>query len=132
MKIKQLLLATLLILCLTNCDKSAGTGGTSTIKGKIYIRDYNAAFTILQSSHYAIEERVYIMYGDHDFYDDNIRTGYDGTYEFRNLRKGSYRVFAYSADSTFTVPGGVYAVIDTVEITADYQTVEVPLMILLK
>ena len=132
MKIKQLILAIIFIQLLTGCDKLPGKGGTSTIKGKIYIRDYNTAFTVLQSSHFAIEERVYIMYGAHTFYDDDIRTSYDGTYEFQNLRKGSYRVFAYSLDSTFTVPGGEYAVIDTIEITDDYQTVEVPLIILLK
>jgi hypothetical protein len=79
-----------------------------------------------------MEERVYIIYGDNDFYDDDIRTSYDGTYVFDNLRKGTYSVFAYSDDSTFTAPGGMYPVIQTVEITEEYQTIEVPTIILLK
>lgn len=120
------------ILSLFSCDKPAGEGGTSRIKGKIYIRDYNSNFTILQDEFYAMEERVYITYGDHDFYDNDIRTSYDGTYVFDNLRKGSYTIFAYSDDSTFVAPGGIYPVIKTVEITEEYQTVEVPTIILLK
>lgn len=115
-----------------SCTKPAGEGGTSRIKGKIFIRDYNGTFTILQDQFYAMEERVYIIYGDNDFYDDDIRTSYDGTYVFDNLRKGTYSVFAYSDDSTFTTPGGMYPVIQTVEITEDYQTIEVPTIILLK
>lgn len=127
-----LYLAIILAIGIISCSKPAGEGGTSRIKGKIYIRDYNSTFTILQDQFYAMEERVYITYGNNDFYDDDIRTSYDGTYVFDNLRKGTYSVFAYSDDSTFTTPGGMYPVIQTVEITEDYQTIEVPTIILLK
>lgn len=125
----------ILILTITgilSCDKPAGEGGTSKITGKVYIRDYNSSFTILQDAFFAMEERIYIIYGDHTFYDDDIRTSYDGSYEFNYLRKGTYTIFAYSDDSTFTTPGGMFPVFRTVEITDDNQTVEVPLMILLK
>ncbi len=114
------------------CSKPAGEGGTSKIKGKIYIRDYNSTFTILQASYFAMEERVYIIYGDETFYGDDIRTSYDGSYEFGYLRPGTYRIFAYSKDSTLSTPGGLFPVIDTVEITEEYQTVELPTMFLLK
>jgi|688.fasta_scaffold336589_2 hypothetical protein len=127
-----LYIAIILAIGISSCSKPAGEGGTSRIKGKIYIRDYNSTFTILQDQFYAMEERVYIIYGDNDFYDDDIRTSYDGTYVFDNLRKGTYSVFAYSDDSTFTAPGGMYPVIQTVEITEEYQTIEVPTIILLK
>ncbi len=127
-----LYIAIILVIGISSCSKPAGEGGTSRIKGKIYIRDYNSTFTILQDQFYAMEERVYIIYGDNDFYDDDIRTSYDGTYVFDNLRKGTYSVFAYSDDSTFTAPGGMYPVIQTVEITEEYQTIEVPTIILLK
>jgi hypothetical protein len=119
-------------LFFSSCDKPAGEGGTSRIKGKIYIRDYNSTFTILEDEFYAMEERVYVTYGNDDFYDDDIRTSYDGTYAFNNLRKGSYTIFAYSDDSLLATPGGMYPVFKTVEITEEYQTIEIPTIILLK
>lgn len=126
----------LLLSCITcilfSCDKPAGKGGTSRIKGRVYIRDYNSTFTLLQDEFYAMEERVYITYGDHDFYDDDLRTSYDGTYVFDELRKGTYTIFAYTDDSLLATPGGMYPVFKTVEITEDYQTVEIPTIILLK
>lgn len=122
----------LLALLLVGCDKPAGEGGTSRIKGKIFIRDYNNNYTILQSAQYGMEERVYIIYGNNDFYNDDIRTSYDGTYVFDHLRKGSYTIFAYSEDSTSSPLGQLYPVFQIVEITEEYQTVEVPTMVLLR
>ena len=122
----------LLVAGMAACSKPPGKGGTSRIKGRVWIRDYNSTFTVLQQSFWAMEERVYIVYGDHDFYDDDIRTSYDGTFAFEELRPGTYTIFAYTDDSTFTVPGGQYAVLQTVEITDDGQTVEVPNFVLLK
>ncbi len=47
------------------------------------------------------DEDVYIIYGDKDdFYDDNVKTSYDGNFKFTNLRKGNYRIFAYSKDKS--------------------------------
>ncbi len=126
------IITALFTLIIIGCTKPPGEGGTSRIKGRIYVRDYNSNFTFLQDSFYAMEERVYVTYGDNDFYDDDIRTGYDGTYVFDHLRKGSYTVFAYSDDSLQVTPGLMYPVFRTVEITEEYQTVEVPLIILLK
>lgn len=114
------------------CNKPAGEGGTSRIKGTVYVRDYNSAYTFLQSQHPGMEERVYIVYGDHDFYDDDIRASYDGVYAFENLRKGTYTIFAYSEDSTSSPLGLPYPILHTVEITEEYQTVEVPIMFLLR
>lgn len=132
MKKRTALYLFMLSLIMMACEKPAGEGGTSTIRGKVFIRDYNSNFTQLLAAYYAQEERVYIIYGDHIFYDDNIRTSYDGTYEFSYLRPGNYTVFAYSKDSTFTVSGGQYAVFENIEITENNQLVEVPTMILLK
>lgn len=131
-KLGILLMAFTVVGFASSCDKPAGEGGTSKITGKVYIRDYNSSFTILQDAFFAMEERVYIIYGDHTFYDDDIRTSYDGTYEFNYLRKGTYTIFAYSDDSTFVAPGGMFPVFRTVEITEENQTVEVPLITLLK
>ncbi len=49
------------------------------------------------------DEDVYIIYGDEDeIYDDNVKTNFDGTFEFNNLRKGKYKVFAYSKEESNT------------------------------
>jgi hypothetical protein len=54
----------------------------------------------LQSGAFA-DEDVYIVYGDKDdIFDDNIKTNYDGTFKFTNLRKGTYKVFAYNKDES--------------------------------
>jgi hypothetical protein len=127
-----ILLLSLIAVVFSSCDKPAGKGGTSRIKGRIYIRDYNSTFTLLQDEFYAMEERVYLTYGDHDFYDDDIRTSYDGTFVFDELRKGKYTIFAYTDDSLLATPGGQYPVFNTVEITEDNQTIEIPTIILLK
>jgi hypothetical protein len=129
---KKILLLFLVTALIISCVKPEGEGGTSAIQGKIIIRDYNANFTLLQSTFPAQEERIYIIYGDNNFYDDDTRTSYDGTFKFDNLRKGNYKIFAYSDDSTFTLPGGQYAIIKEVEITEEHQTVEIPTIYLLK
>ena len=44
---------------------------------------------------------VYIIYGEDDnVYDDDMKTNYDGTFQFKNLRKGTYRLYAYTLDNT--------------------------------
>ena len=47
----------------------------------------------------------FIIYGDKDeIYDDNAKTSYDGTFKFKNLRKGKYKIFAYSKDESSVNP----------------------------
>lgn len=128
----------LLILAATglllSCEKPPGEGGTSTIRGRIWVEDYNDNFTLLENNYWAEEERVYIIYGGDtsEFYDDDIRTSFNGLYEFNYLRPGTYSIFAYSLDSTFTSLSGQVPVIRTVEITEEGQTIEVPQMTIFK
>ncbi len=111
----------LLFLALSSCSKEAGEGGTSTITGKILINDYNSS-GILINSYYAPEERVYIVYGDNDIYDDVTRTHFEGSYQFKYLREGEYTIFAYS--DCLACPSGTEAVQVTVEITGRNETIE--------
>ena len=63
-----------------------------TTQGENQITLQNGAFA---------DEDVFIIYGDNDvIQDDNIKTNYDGTFKFNNLRKGNYTVFAYSKDES--------------------------------
>lgn len=119
-------------LLLFSCKKEEGKGGRASIKGKVYAKDYNASFSQLLNEYYAPEEDVYIIYGDHENHDDRVRTGPDGTYEFKRLRKGNYRVFVYSKDSTFTVASGVEAQYESAEITDKEEVVELPDFIIIK
>ncbi len=111
-------------MLLPSCRKAPGPGGTSSITGKVYVKDYNANGTVLLGEYYGPEIKVYIIYGDHQVYDDWMRTNYDGAYLFDYLNPGSYTVFTYSrCDSC---PSGVEPVKTTVQITGAHQVVEVP------
>jgi hypothetical protein len=119
----------------TACEKDPGKGGTSTIRGKVIIREYNRDFTIQKVPDYpGAKEDVFIIYGDDAVYGDKFETDYNGVYEFNYLREGSYTVFAYSKDSTknYDLTSEEIPVIRQVEITAKNQTVEVPDIIVLK
>ena len=81
------------------CQKGSGEGGTSTIRGKVFVMNYNNSGQFVDSF-YAQAEHVYIIYGDAGYFGNDIKTSYDGTYEFPYLRKGSYTIFAYSRCDT--------------------------------
>ncbi len=121
--VKACLLSGITIL-LTACEKEPGFGGEASIWGKVYVKDYNATFTVLEEAYYAGDVEVYLVCGDDKSYSERLRTNYDGTFEFRYLRKGHYRVYAYSRDSTLQTNAPV-AVIREVEIIKRKQKVEV-------
>jgi hypothetical protein len=82
-----------LLLCA--CKKEPGVGGKSEIRGYVFQQQMNNNTGQPVGAPYALPEaRVYIFYGDHDFYDDDIRTGPDGLFVFSWLREGNYRVYA--------------------------------------
>lgn len=121
-----------IFLLINSCKKEAGVGGTSSIKGKVFAKYYNKNFTLLADSAYAPDIDVYIIYGNDYTYGERQRTSYDGSYEFKYLEKGTYKVFAYTRDSTGTYNNHInqyandLAVIKEVEITKKKQTIEVP------
>jgi hypothetical protein len=101
---KKLLLLSLTMSLLFACQKEAGEGGTSTIKGKIITYELNH-FDVpggnqtvdTLSSYYTADKEVYIIYGDEgNFYDDSYETSWDGSFRFEYLRKGKYTIFVYS------------------------------------
>lgn len=107
-------------LLFASCNSLPGDGGTSTLSGKVFVEEYNAS-GILFSEYYGAEQRVYIIYGDGTTYNDETKTSFDGSFEFRFLRKGTYTVFAYS--DCLTCDGGTQPVSATIEITDNHQTV---------
>lgn len=85
------------------CKKPAGEGGTSTIRGNIYVKNYNSNFSTLLGQYPGADVDVYIIYGNDATYGERTRSGPDGVFEFKYLRKGNYKVYAYSNDSVATV-----------------------------
>lgn len=99
MKKVLIALACVSFVLLTACEKEEGVGGTSTITGKVKVREYNGNFTYLIGEYYAGDQDVYLIYGNDSVYSDKFTTSYDGSYRFEYLREGTYKVFAYSLDS---------------------------------
>ena len=110
---------------LVSCKKEPGEGGKSTIYGKVFVKDYNATFTVLEEEYYGPDIWVYIVYGDDRDYGDRIKTSYNGTYEFRYLYPGTYHVYAYSRDSTLQTNADI-PVIREIIVPKKKQDVQVP------
>lgn len=125
-------------LSISGCKKTEGLGGTSTITGKVIVHDFDGAFQnpVPISIHPVAKEDTYIIYGtEHATYDDNYKTSFDGSYEFKYLQKGRYRLFAYSKDSTGAKTGFLkdlkIPVFIDVEITSNGSTITAPDIIIL-
>ena len=126
------LLALASIFIFASCEKEAGEGGNSSIFGKVYVKDYNLTFDQLIGEYYGPDEEVYIIYGDDLSYSERIRTSYDGTYEFKYLRPGRYKIYAYSDTLKSISPSGKIEKIKEVEITDKNQDVEVEDIVIFK
>jgi hypothetical protein len=80
--------------------KDANEDGTASINGKVLVKEYDHTFTDFRGQYYSGDEDVYISFGDNGFYNDRVKSSYDGSFQFTNLRKGKYKVFIFSKDST--------------------------------
>ncbi|MCD6018169.1 MAG: hypothetical protein K0S53_1290 [Bacteroidetes bacterium] len=91
-----------LLFCIVffSCKKEPGEGGFASIEGKVYVKNYDPYFSILFSEHYLPGETVYIIYGDGTEIGNTVKTSYDGSFKFKYLRKGKYKVFVIGEDST--------------------------------
>ncbi|MDF1673278.1 MAG: hypothetical protein P1U41_07210 [Vicingaceae bacterium] len=99
-------------MSLFSCSKEEGEGGRSSISGKVHMTDVTGGN---QGEYDAPDYDVYIIYGDQDdIYDDDMKTNYDGTFEFKNLREGKYKVYAYTSDPSKT--SGISPVFKSIEI----------------
>ncbi len=116
MKNSLIILLSILVLSVSNsCKKVEGTGGGATIKGMINEQKYNALGNII-AEYPAADKNVYLIYGTTDqFYDDDVKTSYDGSFMFKYLQKGTYTVFVYEDDAN--QPSGKNVIKQTFEIT---------------
>jgi hypothetical protein len=120
MKNRLLLFLSIFVLSFSNsCKKVEGSGGGATIKGMIQEQKYNALGNII-AEYPAADKNVYLIYGTSDqFYDDNVKTSYDGSFVFQYLQKGTYTVFVYEDDAT--QPSGKNVIKQTFELTEKGQ-----------
>lgn len=120
----KIILSVLIAFVFSSCHKAAGEGGTSVIKGKIWVQDYNTTQTTLLSEYYGADIEVYIIYGtESNYFNDRIRTSFDGSFEFPFLAKGSYRIFAYSKCNT--CDGGIEPILVSTEVTKNKSVVDI-------
>ena len=102
MKIKLLGLICMSLLLFGSCKQSEGEGGTGTVQGYIKIINHpDDNYTLPADTIDGAKTDVFIVYGNSDFYGDDVETDDKGFYKFNYLTKGTYTVFAYS-----TLPSG--------------------------
>ncbi len=122
---------TVLLIAFTfcqSCKKEEGKGGNSSIIGNVIVKEFSdATFLDVYNEHAGLGEKVYIIYGDETGVGDNTTTTPDGSFEFKYLRKGNYKVFVYSKDSAhatpFFVPDTVF--VKNAEIKDKKETVKI-------
>ncbi|MDQ3190429.1 MAG: hypothetical protein M3Q58_02445 [Bacteroidota bacterium] len=122
-----LIITTALII---SCKKESGEGGKASVKGKVYSGNYHSPGVILNEEDGEADERIYLVYGEKEnAYDDDERTSHDGSFEFKFLRKGFYKLFAYSLDTAKAASAPMVPIVKTFEITDSKQQVEIDLTV---
>jgi len=121
MFMRAVLFIGILFLSISSCTIEEGRGGRATITGKVFVEDFNNDDELIVAD-YAPDWKVFIVYGDDDFFSDETSTHYDGTYVFEFLYEGNYEVYAYSKCNS--CPNNIEPIIIKTEITSADQIVE--------
>jgi hypothetical protein len=106
------------------CTKVEGLGGKAMITGKLSGQFYSDdQLTLFNGTGVLADEDVYIVYGTGDtYFDDDIKSSYDGSFQFKYLRPGKYTVFVY--ENCFPCSSLQEVVLSEIEITAKDQVVD--------
>ena len=97
---KLVFLSFLLVLISLSCQKSEGMGGTGSISGTITEQFYNDDYSLLIYEKAAVDEEVYIVFGNNEDLGNRVRTNDQGQFRFKYLYPGNYRVYFISGDSS--------------------------------
>lgn len=111
-----------ILLLLQSCSKEEGFGGLATIRGKVFGQNFNQN-GVLIAENYIGDVRVYISKHEDPIPFGDVRSSYDGSYEFEFLHEGKYDIWVFG-DCDFC-PWDQMFDKKTVEITSKRQTVEV-------
>ncbi len=102
MKNKLLLFLCMGLLCLVACKRDEGEGGTGVVQGYVKMINHpDDDYTLPADTIDAAKTDVFIVYGNSDFYGDDVETDDKGFYKFKYLTPGDYTVYSYS-----TLPSG--------------------------
>lgn len=119
----QLSLAVSLVF-LHSCKKEEGDGGKASIQGSIKVKKYNASGVVILGEYPGAYEEIFVIYGDDVSYGEKVEANPEGKYEFKYLRPGNYKVYAYSKDSLGDPSASKFAIIKEVKITKKKETVD--------
>lgn len=85
------------VLMFVSCKRNEGEGGTGVVQGYVmFINHPDDNYTLPADTIVAAKTDVFIVYGNSDFYGDDVETDDKGFYKFKYLTPGNYTVFAYS------------------------------------
>lgn len=93
----------LLMMLLSSCEKIEGKGGTGSISGILTEHFYNDDYSSLIMQKPAVDEEIFILYGDEQSVGDREVTGITGEFRFTYLYPGSYVIYYMTRDSTSVV-----------------------------
>ncbi|MBA2584370.1 MAG: carboxypeptidase regulatory-like domain-containing protein [Bacteroidetes bacterium] len=111
--------------------EKADNNGSSTIRGRVFVKKYISSFTFVVDSFYVADEDVFAVYGREFGISKRIRTSHDGSFEFSNLRKGTYSIYVLSKDKEMQTSTNI-PVLKEVKITANNQVVVMPDIVIAK
>lgn len=94
------LLAAFAGLFMISCEKDEGFGGTGSISGTIIEYFYSDDFSELIHTSPAIDEEVFIIFGNDNTPGERVNTGSSGDFRFDYLYPGAYQIYYRSQDST--------------------------------
>ena len=114
------------LIAFMGCTRTAGEGGVTTITGNVEIEQRIVITNPLSAIVVpAIDQDVYITYGDRVGPDDRVRTNYDGDFAFYGLRPGDSKIYVYSEDTMPTSNNAPdVAIIQQVTIEKGDETLE--------
>jgi hypothetical protein len=82
-----------------SCEKGEGLGGTGSIAGTLTERFYNDDFSLLIYEKPAVDEEIFIVFGDNKEVGNRVRTNHLGQFRFKYLYPGKYQVYYSTEDS---------------------------------
>lgn len=83
-----------------SCEKSEGRGGTGSISGIVMEQFYNDDFSAHLYESPAVDEEIFILYGDNGEVGASNETAMNGEFRFKYLYPGDYTVYFQMEDST--------------------------------
>jgi hypothetical protein len=96
-----------LVLSASSCEKTEGRGGTGSISGILMEHFYNDDYSSLIFQKPAVDEEIFILYGEEESVGDRVVTGASGEFRFNYLYPGTYYIYYRSRDSTHVLDRNV-------------------------